>query len=95
MADDVIPILPETEGKWPPYCNQTESGRCLADNLEQWAQLSREEADGARSDIGDVDDSSFIIQAGRVAAKILSDAKDLDAQSREVVLCDHCPRRRL
>lgn len=95
MPDDIIPTLPETAGKWPPHCLQTESGSCLADNLEQWAQLGWKEADEARSDIGGVDDSTFIIQAGRVAAKILSDAKDLDAQSREVVLCDHCPRRRL
>lgn len=95
MPDDIIPTLPKTEGKWPPHCDQTESGRCKADNLRQWAQLGEEDADKIRSDIGGADDSTVIIQAGKDAKRIFDDAQDLFAQSREVVLCAHCPRRRI
>lgn len=85
----------EGGGPFQPHCMQTKSGRCLADNLDQWAQLGNEAADEARGDVGGLDDSAVIIQAGRNAARILKDANDLLAQSREVALCDHCPRRRL
>lgn len=86
MTNNGTPIPPQIDGKWWPYCTQTETGGCLVDNLDQWAQIGEEAAEAARAEIGSVDDSTAIIQAGRNAARISKDAQDLAAESGKVEL---------
>ena len=94
MTDTVQAQPVPVEGKWWPYCNQTISGGCLAEKLDQGSQLGAENADKRREEGRASDDPEVIRQAQEEAAVILQDANRLKAESDAVVLCDHCPRRR-
>lgn len=93
MADDNVSSSVR-DGKRSPFCDQTESGVCLRDNLDAWARLGQEDAATARAAIGRVDDAIVIIKAGRDAERIMRDVQNLAEESQEVELCNHCPRRR-
>lgn len=93
MADNSVNSS-RNDGKRPPFCDQTESGVCLWDNLDAWARLGEEDAATARAAIGGVDDAAAIIKAGRIAERIRRDAQDIGDQARKVIPCDHCPGRR-